>query len=58
VPVYHHPYHASRSPIDRTAFPEAERYYSGCLSLPFHPGLTDEEVERVIRTVTDLVTGA
>jgi UDP-4-amino-4,6-dideoxy-N-acetyl-beta-L-altrosamine transaminase len=58
VPVYHHPYHARRCKIDRAAFPEAERYYRGCLSLPFHPGLTDEEVERVVRTVTDAVSDA
>lgn len=57
MPVYHHPFHAHRC-IERSAFPEAERYYRGCLSLPFHPGLTDEEVERVIAAVTRLVTGA
>lgn len=55
MPVYHHPYHARRSAIDRASFPEAERYYRGCLSLPFHPGLTDEEVERVVGAVTELV---
>jgi UDP-4-amino-4,6-dideoxy-N-acetyl-beta-L-altrosamine transaminase len=58
MPVYHHPYHARRHPIDRSAFPEAERYYRGCLSLPFHPGLTDEEVERVVTAVTELAAGA
>ena len=57
MPVYHHPFHARRC-VERSAFSEAERYYRGCLSLPFHPGLTDEEVERVIEAVTRLVTGA
>jgi perosamine synthetase len=57
MPVYHHPYHARRCEIDRSQFPQAERYYRGCLSLPFHPGLTDEEVERVISAVTEAVTG-
>ena len=37
-------------------FVEAERYYQGCLSLPLHAGLTDEEVERVVTEVTGLVT--
>ena len=58
MPVYHHPYHAHRCEIDRGQFPEAERYYRGCLSLPFHPGLTDEEVERVIGAVNELATNA
>ena len=56
MPVYHHPFHAHRSKVDRSQFPLAEKYYRGCLSLPLHPGLTDEEVERVITAVSDLVT--
>ena len=56
MPVYHHPYHALRREADRMLFVEAERYYQGCLSLPLHAGLTDEEVERVVTEVTGLVT--
>lgn len=58
VPVYHHPFHAGTPPIDRSAFPQAEDYYRGCLSLPLHPGLTDEEVERVVAAVIDLTSAA
>ncbi len=58
MPVYHHPYHAQRCKIDREQFPQAEGYYRGCLSLPFHTGLTDEEVERVIAGVEESVTSA
>jgi dTDP-4-amino-4,6-dideoxygalactose transaminase len=54
IPVYHHPFHAWRV-TDRNAFPQAECYYRDCLSLPLHPGLTDEEVERVIGAVTNVV---
>ena len=58
MPVYHHLFHAQRTKVDRSRFPHAEHYYRGCLSLPLHPGLTDEEVERVIDAVTDVVTAA
>jgi UDP-4-amino-4,6-dideoxy-N-acetyl-beta-L-altrosamine transaminase len=58
MPVYHHPFHAQRKDVDRNRFPNAEHYYRGCLSLPLHPGLTDEEVERVITAVSDLVSAA
>jgi UDP-4-amino-4,6-dideoxy-N-acetyl-beta-L-altrosamine transaminase len=58
VPVYRHPYYATRYAIDPAAFPEAERYYGSCLSLPFHPGLTDDEVERVVAAVAGIVAGA
>jgi perosamine synthetase len=54
IPVYHHPFHARRV-TDRNAFPQAECYYRNCLSLPLHPGLSDEEVERVIGAVTNVV---
>jgi UDP-4-amino-4,6-dideoxy-N-acetyl-beta-L-altrosamine transaminase len=55
VPVYRHPYYASRYGIAGNGFPQAEDYYDRCLSLPLHPDLTDEEVERVVAAVTDAV---
>ena len=58
TPVYRHPYYKHRYSIDPARFPNAESYYSRCLSLPFWPGLTDEEVERVIAAVGDLVGAA
>ena len=57
IPVYRHPYYAQRYRVDPTSFPQAERYYRGCLSLPLHPGLTDDEVERVIAAVRQAVCG-
>lgn len=56
IPVYRHPYYAKRYGLMPAAFPEAENYYSGCLSLPFYPALTDEDVEHVVATVTKAVT--
>jgi dTDP-4-amino-4,6-dideoxygalactose transaminase len=58
MPVYHHPFHAQRKGVDRNQFAQAEHYYSRCLSLPLHAGLTDGEIERVIVAVSDLVTAA
>jgi UDP-4-amino-4,6-dideoxy-N-acetyl-beta-L-altrosamine transaminase len=52
IPVYRQPYH--RDGIDRAAFPESEAYYRECLSIPLHPGLTDDEVERVVGAVRTL----
>ena len=49
IPVYRQPYHSDG--IDKRAFPNSEAYYRECLSLPLHPSLTDEEVERVVRAV-------
>jgi UDP-4-amino-4,6-dideoxy-N-acetyl-beta-L-altrosamine transaminase len=56
IPLYRQPYYAKRYGLDPTAFPAAESYYSGCLSLPFYPALTDEDVAHVITSVTAAVS--
>jgi dTDP-4-amino-4,6-dideoxygalactose transaminase len=42
--------------LDPGDFAGAESYYKGCLSLPFYPALTDDDVARVITSVTKAVT--
>ncbi len=58
IPVYRHPYYAQRYGVDPADYPEAERYYRGCLSLPLYPDLTDEDVEHVVTTVRAAVGAA
>jgi UDP-4-amino-4,6-dideoxy-N-acetyl-beta-L-altrosamine transaminase len=57
IPVYRHPFYVQRYKIDPETFPDAEAYYRSCLSLPLYPGLSDEDVERVIAAVTQAVAG-
>ena len=47
IPIYRLPYYASLGPFNCSVFPGAEDYYRLCLSIPIHPGLTDEEVDYV-----------
>jgi len=56
IPVYRHPYYIERYGAQEDSFAEAERYYRRCLSLPLYPGLSDEDVERVIAAVTEVVS--
>jgi perosamine synthetase len=49
IPIYRQPYH--RDGIDKSDFPHSEAYYRECLTVPLHAGLTDDEVERVVRAV-------
>jgi UDP-4-amino-4,6-dideoxy-N-acetyl-beta-L-altrosamine transaminase len=51
IPVYRLPYYADNFPDDPGRYPAAERYYAACLSIPMHPGLTDEDVEYVIGNI-------
>lgn len=55
IPVYRQPYHASRLEKGADSFPHTESYYQGCLSLPVFPGITDDEVDRVIEAVRSIV---
>ena len=58
IPVYRHPYYAQRYDVDPAEYPEAERYYRRCLSLPIFPDMTDEDVEHVATTVRETVGAA
>jgi dTDP-4-amino-4,6-dideoxygalactose transaminase len=54
IPVHLMPYYRQFGwkPGD---FPNAERYYARCLSLPMFPTLTDAEQEYVIASVKEFV---
>lgn len=54
IPVYMHPIHQHLRGTGN--FPQVTQYYESCLSLPLHPGMTDEDVELVVTVVKDLVS--
>ena len=56
IPVYRHPYYAGRFKIDPAKYPVTEDFYNSCITLPMHAGLTDEEVQYVIKEVKALFT--
>ncbi len=55
IPIYMQPYYAQRYDIDRAEFPGAESYYARALSLPMYPELTDNDVERVIVKLAEIL---
>ena len=50
LPVHRQPYYRER--YGALALPGADAYYARCLSLPFHPGLADTDVDRVADALT------
>ncbi len=54
IPIYRHPYYR-RQGFQPEDFPEAETYFSGCISLPLFPGLSDNEFHYVVDTVFHLL---
>ena len=52
IPVYMHPYYQEHG-YQNVHCPQAEAIYSGMISLPIYPGLTDQEQEYVITKVKE-----
>ncbi|MDR1264800.1 MAG: DegT/DnrJ/EryC1/StrS family aminotransferase [Propionibacteriaceae bacterium] len=52
LPVYWHPVYADQG-YRRGLCPQAEAFYAQELSLPLHPGLSDDQVDQVVEAVAE-----
>ena len=55
IPIHLHPYYRERYDYVPNDFPVAASNFERLLSLPLHPGLTDQDVADVIEAVLDVV---
>lgn len=55
MPVHTQPYYQKNFNYKWGDFPNAEHYYKKCLSIPLFPAMTDEDVERVIYEIKEMV---
>jgi len=55
IPVYRLPYYRDTVAAAQHACPETERYYEQCISLPMFPGMDDDDVQRVVTTLRQLL---
>ncbi|MBN1565639.1 MAG: DegT/DnrJ/EryC1/StrS aminotransferase family protein [Anaerolineae bacterium] len=55
IPIHSHPYYQHKYAWQPNDFPVAWREYQRLVSLPLHPGLTDDDVQAVINAVVDIV---
>lgn len=55
IPLHRHPFYQQKYGCKVTDFPHAEDAFARCLSLPIFPDMTEEEVERVIASVTQVI---
>jgi dTDP-4-amino-4,6-dideoxygalactose transaminase len=51
IPLHRMPYWRERYGLDAGQFPVAEEIFRGQISLPIYPGLSDDQVDRVIETL-------
>jgi UDP-4-amino-4,6-dideoxy-N-acetyl-beta-L-altrosamine transaminase/dTDP-4-dehydrorhamnose reductase len=55
IPVHLQPFYQSNFHTRQGDFPCAEAYYDKCISIPLYPAMTDEDVERVIYEIKEMV---
>jgi dTDP-4-amino-4,6-dideoxygalactose transaminase len=55
IPIHLHPYYRDKYRWQPQDFPVTYMEYQRLLSLPLHPGLSDEDVTDVIEAVIDIV---
>ncbi|KAK6021445.1 spore coat polysaccharide biosynthesis protein SpsC domain protein [Ostertagia ostertagi] len=55
IPLHRHPYWRDTYHLAPEQFPEAEAAYHAMVSLPLYTAMTDEDQERVIRTLRELL---
>lgn len=55
IPVHTQPFYKNTFGYKDGDYPVAEKYYEQELSLPLYPGMSDEDVENVIKAVKEIV---
>lgn len=56
IPVYRHPFFTKNSGDISSYFPEMETYYAQALSLPLFYAMTEEDVDRVVTSLKDVLS--
>ena len=54
-PIHRMSYYRGRYELEPAQFPNAERIWSGCLSLPIYPSLKNEDVDYVCSSLADVL---
>jgi perosamine synthetase len=56
IPIHHHPYYRDRFGYRGGEYPVAEGAYERLISLPIFPGMSDQDVDDVIRAVEKVLS--
>ncbi len=55
IPLHHHPAFVEEGAVFADKLPETEKYYRSAVSLPLFPGMSDQDVDDVIKVVIESV---
>ncbi|MET0517347.1 MAG: DegT/DnrJ/EryC1/StrS family aminotransferase [Burkholderiaceae bacterium] len=57
IPLHLHPYWRERYGLSAAQFPHSQKAFERMVSIPLYTAMTDADVQRVIRTVREIVRG-
>ncbi|MGE0057621.1 MAG: DegT/DnrJ/EryC1/StrS family aminotransferase, partial [Dehalococcoidia bacterium] len=55
IPIHYHSYYREGFGFHKGDYPVAEDAFERMLSLPMYPGMTDEDVDRIVGAVEEIV---
>lgn len=55
IPIYRQPFYQDRYDYHVGRFPEAEKYFKSCISLPLFPDLKDETIKFIVKSLGEKV---
>lgn len=55
IPLYRHPYYKETFNLSEKDYPVSEHYFPKEISLPLWPGMSDEQINHVINSLTDIL---
>jgi len=56
IPVHFHPYYNKKYRFKKGDFPKAEQYYERAISIPLFPGMSGDDVDYVVGSLTETIT--
>ncbi len=56
IPIHLQPYYSKKYKYKYGNFPEAEKYYNNCLSIPIFPDLKNHEVNYIVKTISKIIS--
>ena len=55
IPIYRQPFYQDSYFLEIERFPESEKYFAACLSLPLFPDMDDRTFQYIIKSIRNLV---
>ena len=56
IPIHLQPYYSKKYKYKYGNFPEAEKYYNSCLSIPIFSDLKNHEVNYIAKTIKKIIS--